>query len=366
MGAYRCTRCGERYPADTHLWSCRCGGLFELHERLPFRSEAIEHDIKNLWRYRAMIPLEANAIPISLGEGFTPLIPLAWDEFEILCKLEFLAPTGSFKDRGTTVLVSALQNWGIREVVEDSSGNAGASLAAYSAYAGIHCRIYVPAHASGPKLTQIRAYGAELVPIEGPREKAAHVAQEAAKKSYYASHAYHPLVLEGLKTFAYEVWEQLDRRSPDAVVFPTGHGTFLLGAHRGFQELQVAGLIEALPRLVAVQSENCAPLYDALQRGSDELLSYFESGNTIAEGIRITQPARAQALLHAIRETGGEVLTVSDAQIDAAQQVLARRGLFVEPTSAVAVAGLLHWRRRPKGIICVPLTGSGLKSPAPS
>lgn len=366
MGAYRCTRCGERYPVNTHLWICRCGGLFDLQERLPFQEAAIHRTLKNLWRYRAMIPLETEITPISLGEGLTSLLPVAFDDFEVLCKLEYLAPTGSFKDRGTSVLVSALHSWGIHDVVEDSSGNAGASLAAYCAYAGIRCRLYVPGYASGAKLAQIKAYGAELIPVEGPRENAARAAQEAAINRYYASHAYHPLVLEGLKTFAYEIWEQLDRQAPDAIVFPTGHGTFLLGAHRGFQDLQRAGLIETMPRLIAVQSETCAPLYTAFQSGEDDVLSQIEVGDTIAEGIRITGPARAQALLHALRETGGEVLTVNDDEIRQAQQALARRGLYVEPTSAAALAGLLRWARRPEGEIILPLTGSGLKSTPPS
>lgn len=362
MEAYRCIRCGAPYPASTHLWRCRCNGLFELDERLPFDPHTIRYELKSLWRYRAMIPV-VDEPPVSLGEGLTPLIPLAIQDVQFLCKLEFLAPTGSFKDRGTTVLVSALRSWGIGEVVEDSSGNAGASLAAYCAYAGIRCRLYVPKHASGAKLAQIKAYGAKLIPVEGPRENSARAAQEASKTSYYASHAYHPLILEGMKTFAYELWEQLDHQCPDAILFPTGHGTLLLGAYRGFVDLQGAGLIDEIPRLIAVQSRNCAPLYAAFERGMDDVPSDMQSSDTIAEGIRIVRPTRARAILEAIRQTRGEVLTVSDEAILQAQKMLAHRGLYTEPTSAVAVAGLLQWTRRPKGTIVIPLTGSGLKTP---
>lgn len=310
-----------------------------------------------------MIPV-VDEPPVSLGEGLTPLIPVTIDDVEILCKLEFLAPTGSFKDRGTTVLVSALRSWGIGEVVEDSSGNAGASLAAYCAYAGIRCRLYMPKHASGAKLAQIKAYGAELITIEGPRENSARAAQAASKTSYYASHAYHPLILEGMKTFAYELWEQLGRQYPHAILFPTGHGTLLLGVYRGFIDLQRVGLIEKIPQLIAVQSRNCAPLYAAFERGMDDVPFDVQSSDTIAEGIRIVRPARGPAILEAIRQTRGEVLTVSDEAILQAQEMLARRGLYTEPTSAVAVAGLLQWTRRRAGTIVVPLTGSGLKSTA--
>jgi len=362
MEAYRCIRCGERYPANTRLWRCRCTGLFELSERPAFQPKLMDRSLQNLWRYRAMFSLEAGAVPVSLGEGFTPIITLVLEDCSALCKLEFLSPTGSFKDRGTSVLVSALRSWGIREVVEDSSGNAGASLAAYCAWAGIRCRLYVPAYASGPKLAQIRAYGAELVPIEGPREKAAHAAQEAATKNYYASHAHHPLILEGMKTFAYELWEQLEHSVPDAIVFPTGQGTFLLGSYLGFCDLKRSGFIEKTPQLIAVQSKNCAPLWEAFQQGMDDVPAHSTSSNTIAEGIRIVRPARSPQILKAIRETQGEVLTVSDEEILHAQQLLAHHGLYVEPTSAVALAGLLRWARRPKGTVVVPLTGSGLKS----
>lgn len=363
MEAYRCISCGERYSASTHLWRCRCRGLFELAERLPFDPHAIHHHRQSLWRYQAMMAL-VDEPPVSLGEGLTPLIPLAIEDVEFLCKLEFLAPTGSFKDRGTTVLVSALRSWGIGEVVEDSSGNAGASLAAYCAYAGIRCRLYVPKHASAAKLAQITAYGAELIPVEGPRENAAQAAQAASKASYYASHAYHPLILEGMKTFAYELWEELGRQCPDAILFPTGQGTLLLGAYRGFVDLQRAALIDEIPRLIAVQASNCAPLYAAFEQGMADVPPDLQGSDTVAEGIRIVRPTRAAAILQAIRQTRGEVLTVSDEAILQAQKLLARRGLYVEPTSAVAVAGLLQWTRRREGTIVVPLTGSGLKSTA--
>jgi len=376
-----CVECGREFPLATRRWRCECGGVFELSERPRFRPEAISEKIFSLWRYRAMLPDLKE--PISLGEGWTPLVPAQASHREFLAKLEFFAPSGSFKDRGTTVLVSFLKELGVEAVVEDSSGNAAASLSAYCARAKIQCKIFVPAHASPAKLAQIRAYGAQLIPVEGPRENASLAAQHAAESSYYASHVYNPLILEGTKTLAYEVWEQLGGRAPEAMLFPTGHGTLLLGAYYGFRDLLDAGLIERMPALYAVQSQACAPLSRVFYENLSELPD-VPQGETIAEGIRIRRPVRWRAILKALRETGGSVITVSDDEIIAAQRELAHQGLYVEPTAAVAVAGLRDLVQTPhphphphplspsrergargvrgKGPIVIPLTGSGLKA----
>ncbi|MCL6642249.1 MAG: threonine synthase [Candidatus Bipolaricaulota bacterium] len=387
--SFVCTECGREFDLATRRWRCECDGVFELSERSRFRPEAISAKIFSLWRYRAMLPKLKE--PISLGEGWTPLVPAQAYHREFLAKLEFFAPTGSFKDRGTTVLVSFLRGLGVNAVVEDSSGNAAASLSAYCARAKIRCQIFVPAQASPAKLAQIRAYGAELIPIEGPRENAARAAQQAAESSYYASHVYSPLILEGTKTLAYELWEQLGGRAPGAMLFPTGHGTLLLGAYYGFRDLFDAGLIERMPALYAVQSQACAPLFRVFRENLSELPDVSQ-GETIAEGIRIRRPARWRAIIRAIRETGGSVITVSDDEIIAARRELARQGLYVEPTAAVAVAGLrdltpppsLKGRPLPHPLpdaerggsppplgeglgersLVIPLTGSGLKAPS--
>jgi threonine synthase len=359
---FRCERCGQEFPATTRRWRCACGGVFELSGRWRFAPERIEAKVSTLWRYRAMLPSVRELV--SLGEGWTPLVPAHAQGVEFLAKLEFLAPTGSFKDRGTTVLVSFVKELGIKTVVEDSSGNAAASLSAYCARAGIQCKIFVPASASPAKLQQIRAYGAELIPVEGPRENAARAAQQAAQSSYYASHVYSPLILEGTKTIAYELWEQLDGRAPDAMLFPTGHGTLLLGAYFGFRDLLEAELIEKMPALHAVQAEACAPLYRVYKENLAELPD-VPQGETIAEGIRIRHPVRWRAILRAIRETGGSVVTVSDSEILSARRELARQGLYVEPTSAVAVAGLKALSLTSASpLLIIPLTGSGLKAPS--
>lgn len=350
--AFRCTRCAKS-PSDVRRWRCECGAPFALEDSLPFSREAIDTDFSGMWRYRAMLPVTEI---ISLGEGNTPLVEVELYGQEVTCKLDYLAPTGSFKDRGTSVLVSALVEMGIKRVVEDSSGNAGSSLAAYCAYAGIEAQIYVPAHASPEKLAQIEAYGAKLIPVAGPRERAAQAAQKAAQRGYYASHYWNPLPLEGMKTEAYEICQDLGWQAPERVIVPVGQGTHLLGLYRGFNDLLQAKLIEKIPRLYGVQAMGCAPLYEAFYRRTPT-----QPQPTVAEGISIREPIHGREVLEAIQATEGEMLAVTDEETLQARAIIARRGLYVEPTSAVAVAALKQLS--PGGVTVISLTGSGLKSP---
>jgi threonine synthase len=355
--------CGAEYPLNTFEWVCtRCNGHLEIQDLPEFDPARIDTHVASLWRYRALLPLPAGAEPVTMGEGWTPLVPVRINDREILCKLDFMMPSGSFKDRGSTVLVSALKALHIGRVVEDSSGNAAASLAAYSARAALQAKIFVPAHASPTKLAQIQVYGAELCPVEGPRENSARAAQDAVvhADAYYASHYYNPFEMFGMQTTAWEIWEQLGECAPDNVILPVGHGTNFVGMYRGFQKLWVRGVIEKLPRFFAAQAENVAPLARAFARGEAEPMP-VEPNRTIAEGIAISRPVRGADILRAVRETRGAAVAVSEAEIRAARANLAHQGLFVEPTSATAVAAL---DKIPglEGMTVVSLTGSGLKS----
>jgi len=349
---FRCPNCAKA-PDDVGRWRCECGAPFALEDSLPFSREAIDTDVHGMWRYRAMLPVTEI---ISLGEGCTPLVEVELYGGKVACKLEYLAPTGSFKDRGTSVLVSALVEMGIKRVVEDSSGNAGASLAAYCARAGIEAQIYVPAHASPRKLAQIQAYGAKVITIAGPRERAAQAAQKAAQRDYYASHYWNPLPLEGIKTEAYEICQTLAWRAPERVIVPLGQGTHLLSLYRGFTDLLQAKLIKRVPRLYGVQAIACSPLYEAFHRRHS-----MQPQPTVAEGISIREPIRGREVLEAVRATEGEILAVTDEETLQARDIIAKRGLYVEPTSAVAVAALKQLSPRLSTVIS--LTGSGLKSP---
>jgi threonine synthase len=362
----RCTLCNQTYPLDTRRWRCECGGAFDVTDLPGFDPAAVDSSAPGLWRYRATMPLPENATPVTLGEVMTPLVETELDGLHFHCKVEYLLPTGSFKDRGTAVMVSALRALGVTELMEDSSGNAGASLAAYTARAGITCTVFVPAHASLAKQGQIAAFGARLVRVPGPRENTTRaVRQEAATgRTYYASHYYNPFGLAGVRTIAYELWEQLDGHAPDNIVLPAGHGTLSLGTYRGFRDLKRAGLISRLPRMFVVQSQACAPLHAAFVQGSAQPV-LVEEGTTVAEGIRIARPQHGQEILAAIRETGGQVLAVSDEEILASRDAMSQRGLYIEPTSAVPIASLAHLRSAigADELTIVPLTGSGFKSP---
>lgn len=365
MAEFICMTCSRTYPLSTKNWHCECGGVFEMHDLPAFDRGAIVEDDHSLWRYRHMMPFIDEDDIVSMSEGYTPLLELNIYGVPVLAKAEFMSPTGSYKDRGAAVLVSYVKDMDrTRWVVEDSSGNAGASLAAYAASVGLKTRIYVPADASGPKLGQIAIYGAELHTVEGPRSAATEAAQEAAEKDYYASHVYNPLFMSGLRTLAYEIVEQMNWQAPDNMVFPVGHGTLLLATYRGFQDLVDAGIIETVPKFFAVQARACDPIFQAYRRGFDEVHASVP-GTTIAEGIRIGAPPRGRQVLEALRETGGTALTVTDREVIRAQRALARLGLFVEPTAAAAIAGLrkLDKMVSDEETTAMPLTGSGLKSP---
>ncbi|MCJ7641588.1 MAG: threonine synthase, partial [Desulfobacterales bacterium] len=318
-----------------------------------------------LWRYREALPIAREESIVSMGEGVTPLETMYLEGRRVLIKVDYLFPTGCYKDRGATLLISKAKEQGVRKVVEDSSGNAGSAIAAYCARAGMTCEIYVPATTSPGKLVQIGAYGARLIKIEGSRGKAAEAAMEAASNLYYASHCWNPFFLHGTKTFAYEVCEQMGWESPETLVLPVGHGTLFLGAYLGFRELRDAGIVGRIPKMVGVQSAACAPIYLAFKKGSQEIAS-IEKRETVADGIAIAKPVRGRQILEVIRETGGEMLTVTEEEIAVALKEMGQRGHFIEPTSAATIAGLQKYLKDIKHIkdhiIVSTLTASGLKA----
>jgi len=316
-----------------------------------------------LWRYRETIPIHHETSILSMNEGFTPLEEMELDGSRVLVKIDYLFPTGSYKDRGATVLISKMKEWGVQKVVEDSSGNAGSAVAAYCAKARMECEIYVPRYTSSEKTVQIQAYGATLKKVQGSRERTAEVAMEAASKIAYASHCWNPFFLHGTKTFAFEVWEQMGWKAPEVLVLPIGHGTLFLGVHIGFRELKEAGMIKSIPRLVGVQSALCAPLYQAFRKGWRETHP-IEKEETAAEGIAISEPVRGRQILEATRESDGEILVVTEKEIWTALKEMGRKGYFIEPTSAATIAGLKKYlrKKRRRETVVSTLTGTGLKS----
>jgi len=288
---------------------------------------------------------------------------------KLYAKLEFLNPTGSFKDRGTATMLSVAKEHAVNELVEDSSGNAGASVSAYTARAGIKSHIFVPADAPEAKLRQIRAYGTEVHPVKGPREAVTDAAVDYCQENglVYASHMLSPYFAEGTKAFAYEVVQQFDQKVPEHVVFPVGNGSLLIGAFNGFRELQKSRKIERLPKLHCVQSRNVMPLVAAFN-GAD-----WDAGNatrTIAGGISIAAPSRQWQILEILRITGGAAVAVEESSIVQMQRDLAEQeGIYAEPTSAAAFAGLELLVNteaiQENDDALVPVTGFGLKDEPP-
>ncbi len=355
---------GAHYSTDVARWCGDSGAYLNLAPGQGLARDSINHNERSVWRYAQAMAVDARSA-VSLGEGGTPLLSREWDGVPVRFKLEFMMPTGSFKDRGMTVMVSYLKSRGIEHVLEDSSGNAGASLSAYAAAAAMRCRILVPETASYPKIAQIAACGADVVTVPGTRQDVADAALRMSSEIFYASHNWQPFFIEGTKTLAYELWETLGFRAPDNVIVPLGYGSNVLGLDRGFDELLRNGEISTRPRIFGVQAANCAPCHAAWLAGGESPVATRISP-TIAEGIASSQPTRLREVLRAVRASQGAIAAVSEAEIIAALGGLARMGLYVEPTSAAAAAGLTQLLasgaiRRDEDTVVV-LTGSGLKS----
>ncbi len=357
-----CTQCNQPFPEKATPYCCtNCGGVFDFVDQPPFDFQNIDASQPGIWRYRHTFGLPNDAPVVSLGEGNTPLVWARAFDQDVAFKLEYLNPTGSFKDRGTAILVSYLRARGVAEAVEDSSGNAGASFAAYASRAGVRARVFVPEYASGPKRAQIAAFGAQVVSVPGLRSNAAEAVQNAAEEgAVYASHAHLPQGLPGFATIAYELYDQLGS-APGTVVMPAGQGCLLLGVGRGFSAMQAAGMIDKLPVLVGVQAAACAPLWAQFQYGPSGV-EHITEGQTQAEGVRIIQPHRLDSILELINSSKGKFIRVKEENIIPGRDALARQGFYVEPTSAIVWDALSQIVGKvPEPIVAI-LTGSGLKS----
>ncbi len=357
-----CTNCQRAYPEDDIPYRCpHCGGVYDFRTLPSFHPAEVETNLPGIWRYRHTFGIPGEAAVVSLGEGNTPLV---WDgvqDREVAFKLEYLNPTGSFKDRGTAVMVSFLRSRGVKSAVEDSSGNAGASFAAYAARSGMKAHVFVPDYASGPKRNQIEAYGAKITRILGPRSNASEAVRRAAEGgAIYASHAYLPHGLTGLATVAYELVEQIGGE-PGSVIVPVGQGSLLLGMGRGFAAMQQAGVIKQIPRLVGVQAKACAPLWALFAYGPVGL-GWVAEGETVAEGVRIRHPVHGDAVFRMVESSEGLFIAVGEEEILPGQEALSQRGFFVEPTSALVWSALRQVIGKVPDPIVVVLTGSGFKS----
>lgn len=367
-----CTACGKTWAENTRPGVCpACGGVLAVR-RPDVTATAFEPaPHTGLWRYAGLIQAGRDGGIVTLGEGQTPIVELPrWGARvglqHVFAKLEFLSPTGSFKDRGATVMVTRARELGAARLIEDSSGNAGAAVAAYAARAGLPCTIYAPAAAPAAKLAQIGAAGATLVRVPGPREAVAAAAiADTEDGGYYAGHNTNPYFVEGTRTFGFEVAERCGFDPPEHVIMPVGGGSLYLGAWLGFEEWRTGGLIPRTPRLHIAQSSGCAPLAAAAQQGAGRAVP-VERSPTIAGGVTIERPARDRLILAALRASGGSAAMVDDGAILDELRALAHlEGLVCEPTSAVAFAALAALARQgvidPEERVVVAVTGTGLK-----
>ncbi len=374
----KCHSCGETFTVDSNLMVCEvCSSPLTLEYDLEnlssrFEAEALKSRVKSVWRYKEFLPPFGEEDLVSLGEGFTPVIESRKIGRELgleglFFKLEFVNPTGSLKDRGSTVLVSRIKQMGVRFIADDSSGNAGASISAYGSKAGIDCRIFVPEKTPTEKIIQAVIYGAEMVRVPGGRTETFREIMRQARegKFFYASHNLSPYFLEGNKTFALEIIEQTEGSLPDHIIFPTGGGSLFLGSYKGFVEAKEIGWIERIPMLHVVQPEACAPIVRAFEKREEEVKPVKE-GDSIAGGLKIADPPRGRLILKELYETEGSAVSVSDEEIiDSYLHLAGREGIFCEPTSATALAALR--KLIDKGEISndervlLPITGFGLK-----
>lgn len=353
-----CMDCGDLYPELGVPYRCsRCGGLYDYDRDFPFDPTQVESQRTGIWKSMYAFGFGGDGVSLTLGEGNTPLVTADVFDREVYFKCEYANPTGSFKDRGMATLMAMLLSRKVTEAVEDSSGNAGASFAAYAARAGIKARVFIPETASGPKREQIEFYGAELIAVPGSRTKAGEAAMQAAGSgTVYASHAYLPFNLPGYATCAYEIFEQLDK-GPGAVILPVGQGGLLLGMARGFQALINAEVMETLPILIGVQAAACAPLA-AMARS----VKFNGESPTVAEGVRVTKPLRASEVTKRVLASKGRYVTVAEADILTGRDALAQMGFYVEPTSALVWDGLKQILVGLPDPVVVVLTGSGYKT----
>jgi threonine synthase len=313
-----------------------------------------------VWRYQSMLPVKKR---VSMSEGGTPLILRKDVKEQVYLKLEGDNPTGSFKDRGTTVVISDAIAKGYRTVSVASTGNMGASVAAYCAYANLEARVFIPKDVPREKVSQIEAYGANLIRVDGSFSKAVERSIEEVERDpkhvYLASTGLNPLFIEGLKTVGYEIFESIG--VPDRIIVPSGTGGMLTSIFKAYEELKSLSLVDRLPRMIAVQAEDCSPIVNAWRIGGEVVPQ--ERCHTIASAIMVKVPFNAYSALDAIKRSGGEALSVSEGAIIESIRVLGKEGVFAEPASAAAAAALqlLDIGKGEKTVLVI--TGSGLKDP---
>jgi threonine synthase len=375
-----CGRCGRHYDSSVPQGLCECGSPLLARYDLAAvgagldRAELADRP-PSLWRYHELLPVQAPAMVVTLGEGMTPLVPLprlgeGWGLRSLAMKDEGLLPTGTFKARGAAVGVSRARELGVRRVAMPTNGNAGAAWATYAARAGIDALIVMPIDAPEITRAECAVAGARLYLVDGLIGDAGVLTAGAVAAQGYTdvSTLKEPYRLEGKKTMGLELFEQLGWRVPDVILYPTGGGVGLIGIYKALLECQAMGWLGAtMPRLVAVQATGCAPIVRAWEEGATESRAW-EKASTIAFGVTVPKPLGDFLILDALRRTGGCAVAVDDEQILAAQSRLATaEGAFVCPEGAACFAAAEQLRKdtwiSEDDEVVVLNTGTGIKYP---
>ena len=375
-----CTWCGSRFPADQPHRTCPdCGKVlyprYDLDEAARrFPKQALEGRRADMWRYFEMMPVRDEANVVSLGEGLTPLFSAErlGPELRIerlLIKDEGLNPTASFKARGLSAAVSKAKELGLTRLTMPSAGNAAGAMAAYAARGGLEAYVFMPRDAPEANKKEASVTGARLQLVDGLISDAGVISRrEAASQGLFdVSTLQEPYRVEGKKTMGYEIAEQMGWTLPDAIVYPTGGGTGIVGMWKAFEEMEALGWIDSgRPRMFCVQAEGCAPIVRAFDRG-DEVAEPWTGAQTVAAGMRVPGAIGDYLILRALRESGGGAITVSDDEILSwMARVASLEGIFVCPegaATAAAVPKLLSRGDLSTGETVLLLnTGSGLKN----
>src|SRR5438874_2635754 len=373
-----CPRCDHRFPLSRLLNLCTCGSPLLVRYDLKkasanFSISSLQGRVSSLWRYRELLPLRDDANLVSLGEGFTPLLPAKSLAGElglkgIWIKDEAQNPTGSFKDRGLSLAISGAKELGVKKAAIPSAGNAGGSLAAYAARAGIEAHVFMPRDTPIANQIEVQQYGARLTLVDGLINDCGRIINErkTAEGWFDISTLKEPYRVEGKKTMGYEIAEQLNWTLPDVIIYPTGGGTGLIGMWKAFQEMEELGWIGSKrPRMVSVQASGCAPIVKAFGEGR-ETAEPWQNAKTVASGLRVPQAVADFLMLRALRESNGTALSVSDEEMIAEIPRLGRaEGIFFCPEGAACAAALRRLMQngwvKPTDEVALFNTASGLK-----